>query len=180
MAIAKKKRVTRTALIASIASAAVLVPAGIASAQFGAATPEVKPAVWTVEKNSHMGDLNQVAWVNPIPMGQQIVNVALSQLGSAYVWGGTTPGAFDCSGLVMWAHSQVGISTPRTSEAQWAAGKPVSLDALQPGDAIVMSGGGHIGLYIGNGMIIHAATEGVGVIIEPMSDMQVDGAVRFW
>ena len=179
MAIAAKKRVTRTALIASVAAAAALVPAGIASAQFGT-TPEVKAATWTVEKNSHADDAAAYMWVKPIPVGQQIVNAALGQLGSAYVWGGTTPGSFDCSGLVMWSHAQVGISTPRTSDAQWAGGKAVALDALQPGDIIVMNGGGHVGLYIGNGMIIHAATEGVGVIIEPMSDMQIDGAVRFW
>ena len=179
MAIAKKKRVTRTALIASVAAAAALVPAGIASAQFGT-TPEVKAATWTVEKNSHADNAENYQWIKPIPMGQQIVNAALTQLGAPYVYGGTTPAGFDCSGFVMWSHAQVGISIPRTSEAQWAAGKPVPLDQLQPGDVIIMNGGGHVGLYIGNGMIVHGFTEGEPVQINVMANWSVVAAVRFW
>jgi cell wall-associated NlpC family hydrolase len=180
MAIANKKRVTRTTLIASLAAAAVLAPAGIASAAFEATTPEVKPAVMTVERNSHAGQAHEVEWVKPISMGQHVVNAALTQLGSAYVFGGTQPGGFDCSGLVQWAHTQAGISIPRTSDAQWAAGVPVSLDALQPGDIIVMNGGGHVGLYIGNGMMVHGFTEGEPVQINAVADWGPIAAVRFW
>ena len=90
----------------------------------------------------------------------QALNVALAQVGKPYVYGATGPGAFDCSGLVQFAYGQVGIELPRTSQAQAGVGVPVSAEALQPGDLVFAYGGGHIGIYVGDGQYVYAPTEG--------------------
>ena len=88
---------------------------------------------------------------------QAIVNAAYSQLGTPYVWGGTTPfKALDCSGLTQYAHRKAGISIPRTSGPQGAGGKSVS--SPQAGDLVCYSG--HVGIYIGGGQMIHAPKPG--------------------
>jgi peptidoglycan DL-endopeptidase CwlO len=87
-------------------------------------------------------------------------NVALSELGVPYVWGGSTPSGFDCSGLVMWAYAQVGVSLPHSSYAQYGYGVPVSRDQLQPGDLVFFDGLGHVGIYIGGGQFVHAPHTG--------------------
>ena len=90
-------------------------------------------------------------------VAQAIVNAAYSQLGVPYVYGGTTPGsAFDCSGLVQYCHRQAGISLPRTSYAQ--GGKGIAVSNPQPGDIVCY--GGHVGIYIGGGQMIHAPKPG--------------------
>ncbi len=88
---------------------------------------------------------------------QAIVNAAYSQLGVPYVYGGSTPGvALDCSGLVQYCHAVAGISLPRTSQAQGGCG--VAVSDPQPGDIVCY--GTHVGIYIGNGQMIHAPTPG--------------------
>lgn len=85
------------------------------------------------------------------------VSFAKSQLGDRYLYGGTGPNAWDCSGLTQAAWKNAGVSIPRTSQAQWKGLPKVSLNSLKPGDLIVFySGASHIGLYIGNGKFIHA------------------------
>lgn len=102
------------------------------------------------------------------PKAQIAVDAALSKLGDPYVFGAAGPNAFDCSGLTSWAWAQAGVSIPRTSSAQ--AGLPVvPLSQLQPGDLITYySPVHHVAMYIGNGQIIHASTEGVPVYITSM------------
>lgn len=88
---------------------------------------------------------------------QAIVNAAYSQLGVPYVLGGSTPGVqFDCSGLVQYCHAVAGISLPRTSQAQGGCG--VAVSNPQPGDIVCY--GTHVGIYIGNGQMIHAPKPG--------------------
>ncbi|AHI23202.1 C40 family peptidase [Corynebacterium vitaeruminis] len=112
--------------------------------------------------------------------GQAIVDAARSKIGSPYVWGATGPNAFDCSGLTSWAYAQVGKAIPRTSYAQAAQGTPVPLDQLQPGDIVSFySGASHVGIYAGNGNVIHAVTEGTPLSEAPMSSMPIYNAVRF-
>lgn len=112
--------------------------------------------------------------------GQAIVDAARSKIGSPYVWGAAGPNAFDCSGLTSWAYAQVGKSIPRTSYAQAAQGTPVSLDQLQAGDIIAYySGASHVGIYTGNGTVIHALTEGVPLQESPLNYMPIHSAVRF-
>ncbi|MDT5145571.1 MAG: peptidoglycan DL-endopeptidase CwlO [Mycobacterium sp.] len=98
-----------------------------------------------------------------------VVQAALTQVGSPYVWGGAAPGGFDCSGLVMWAFQQAGISLPHSSQALAQGGQPVSLSDLQPGDVLTFySDASHTGIYVGDGMIVHSSTYGQPVRVVPM------------
>ncbi|MGA9678223.1 MAG: NlpC/P60 family protein, partial [Mycobacterium sp.] len=108
----------------------------------------------------------------PAPSGDRatVVQAALTQVGSSYVWGGAAPGGFDCSGLVMWAFQQAGISLPHSSQAMAQGGQPVALSDLQPGDVLTFySDASHAGLYVGDGMMIHSSTYGVPVRVVPMN-----------
>ncbi|OHU86393.1 peptidoglycan hydrolase RipC [Mycobacterium talmoniae] len=101
--------------------------------------------------------------------GAIAVQAALTQVGSPYVWGGAAPGGFDCSGLVMWAFRQAGISLPHSSQAQANGGQPVALSDLQPGDVLTFySDASHSGIYVGDGMMIHSSTYGQPVRVVPM------------
>ena len=102
--------------------------------------------------------------------GNAVVQAALSQVGSQYVWGGASPGSFDCSGLVMWAYGQSGVALPHSSQALAHGGQPVALSDLQPGDVLTFySDASHAGLYVGDGMMIHSSTYGVPVRVVPMN-----------
>ncbi|MFI6596950.1 NlpC/P60 family protein [Nonomuraea sp. NPDC050536] len=87
---------------------------------------------------------------------------AYAQIGKPYVFGGTGPGGWDCSGLMQAAWRAAGVSLPRTTWEQWAWGssRKVSMDALEPGDLIFNSGLGHVVMYAGNGEIVHAPQTG--------------------
>ena len=88
---------------------------------------------------------------------------AESQVGVPYVWGAATPGqGFDCSGLVMWAWGQAGVSLPHYSGGQMAATTPVSVNNLEPGDLLFFGPGGseHVAMYVGGGTVIQAPYTG--------------------
>lgn len=107
------------------------------------------------------------------------VSYALAQVGDAYVYGAAGPTAFDCSGLTMMAWGSAGVSLPHSSGAQMGYGTPVSISALQPGDLVFYySPVSHVAMYIGNGMIVHAANPSVGVRTDPVGLMPISGAVR--
>jgi peptidoglycan DL-endopeptidase CwlO len=108
--------------------------------------------------------------VAPPPTHGNVVQYAMSQLNTAYVWGGSAPGGFDCSGLVMWAYAQVGVSLPHSSYAQYGYGVPVSRDQLQPGDLVFFDGLGHVGIYIGGGQFVHAPHTGDVVKISSLDE----------
>lgn len=101
--------------------------------------------------------------------GQQIVNIARQYIGSRYVYGGTTPAGFDCSGFVQYVYRQAGISIPRVTYSQVNAGTRVSRANLQAGDLVFFTGNSHVGIYDGNGNVIHASTPSTGVIVSSMS-----------
>ncbi len=112
-------------------------------------------------------------------IGQRVVAYALAQVGDRYVWGASGPSAFDCSGLTMRAYAQVGISLPHSSSAQFGSGRHISRGSLQPGDLVFFySPIHHVGIYIGGGMIVHAANPGEGVTTAPLDSMPYSGAVR--
>ena len=111
---------------------------------------------------------------NPAPSskGQAIVNAAAKYIGVKYVYGGASPSGFDCSGLVQYACKQVGISVNRTSRAQYSNGVAVSKSNLQPGDLVFFSNGSgisHVGIYAGNGQVIHSPRPGKTVCYIPLS-----------
>ena len=104
---------------------------------------------------------------------QSVVSAALSQIGTPYVWGGSTPGVgLDCSGLVQYAYSRAGVKLDRVTTAQEGAGQRVSLNSLQPGDIIFWGGAGasyHDAIYIGGGQYVHAPQPGESVKIGTIS-----------
>jgi peptidoglycan DL-endopeptidase CwlO len=107
------------------------------------------------------------------------VQYALAQVGDAYVYGAAGPSAFDCSGLTMAAWAQAGVGLPHSSSAQFGAGPHISSSALQPGDLVFYySPISHVGMYIGNGLIVHAANPGTGVLVAGLFSMPFSGAVR--
>jgi cell wall-associated NlpC family hydrolase len=107
------------------------------------------------------------------------VQYALAQNGDAYVYGAAGPDAFDCSGLTMMAWRQAGVNLPHSSQAQMSSGTPVSQSQLAPGDLVFYyQPVSHVGLYIGNGQIVHAANPSSGVRIDPVFSMPYSGAVR--
>ncbi|MER7570498.1 NlpC/P60 family protein [Streptomyces sp. NPDC126514] len=104
---------------------------------------------------------------------------AYQKLGSPYVWGATGPNAFDCSGLTQAAYRAAGVSLPRTTYAQIDTGRRVSRSELLPGDLVFFySGITHVGLYIGNGQMIHAPNPSAPVRVAPITEMPFAGATR--
>jgi cell wall-associated NlpC family hydrolase len=107
------------------------------------------------------------------------VSYAMAQVGDAYVYGATGESAFDCSGLTMRAWGAAGVGLPHSSSAQYGSGAHISASALQPGDLVFYySPISHVGMYIGNGMIVHAANPGTGVQVTGLYSMPYVGAVR--
>jgi peptidoglycan DL-endopeptidase CwlO len=107
------------------------------------------------------------------------VSYAMAQVGDAYVYGAAGPDAFDCSGLTMAAWAQAGVALPHSSSAQYSSGPAVPASALQPGDLVFYySPISHVGMYIGNGMIVHAANPSTGVQVAGLYSMPFSGAVR--
>jgi peptidoglycan DL-endopeptidase CwlO len=121
---------------------------------------------------------NRLTSFSPAPLGPPppvgsgaaaAVAAAKSRIGAPYVWGAAGPDAFDCSGLVMWAWGQAGVSLPHFSGAQYASTTHISMSQLQPGDLVFFGNpGDHVAMYVGGGMIIQAAHTGTTVAIGPM------------
>lgn len=99
---------------------------------------------------------------------EKIVGYAKSKLGARYWWGASGPTYFDCSGLIYWTHLQAGIKIPRTTASGYSKmGMPLPYSKLQPGDIITFDYGhgvAHVGIYIGNGNMIHASGHGQGTV----------------
>jgi cell wall-associated NlpC family hydrolase len=114
------------------------------------------------------------------PEAATVIQAALSRIGSPYSWGGSGPGVFDCSGLVMWSFQQAGIALPHSSQALAQGGQPVSMDQIQPGDVITYySDASHAAIYIGDGMMVHASTYGTPVRVAPMDNAPIFNVRRY-
>lgn len=116
-----------------------------------------------------------------------VIGFARQQLGKPYLWGGTGPDAFDCSGLMMMAYRAAGVSIPRTSEQQWLWGPRIAAGHEQPGDLVFFAGAdgtraspGHVGLVIGHGLMIEAFATGFPIRIAPYGNRAPVGFTRPW
>lgn len=116
-------------------------------------------------------------YLDPAGIPAQAVALARSRIGLPYVWGAAGPDTFDCSGLTQWIYAQLGISLPRTSQAQFSATMPVPLEYLQPGDLMFYERTypsreriTHVGIYVGNGMVVMATQPGEFIKEVPMDN----------
>ncbi|MDV3128122.1 peptidoglycan hydrolase RipC [Mycobacterium sp. 21AC1] len=117
---------------------------------------------------------------SPSDHSATVIQAALSRIGSPYSWGGSGPGQFDCSGLVMWSFQHVGISLPHSSQAMATGGQAVSQDQMQPGDVVTYySDASHVGIYIGDGMMVHASTYGTPVRVAPVNNAPIHNIRRY-
>lgn len=145
-------------------------------------TAKERAALAAKEARANRAAGDRVDLGSDVPASQRAaaaLNAAKAKMGSPYVWGATGPNSFDCSGLTSWAYQQAGVSLPRTSQAQASAGTRVGQDALQPGDLVLFYGDlHHIGLYAGNGQILHAPKPGATVRYESINNMPFQFGVR--
>ncbi|MFL6115069.1 MAG: NlpC/P60 family protein [Catenulispora sp.] len=115
----------------------------------------------------------------PSTRARTAIEAAYANLGKPYVFGAEGPDAFDCSGLIQRVWRQAGVELPRTSSEQAEAGQQVPLSQIRPGDLVVYyAGRNHIGMYVGEGKIIHAPHPGTQVRISPLMSMPVNMVVR--
>ncbi|MFI8522212.1 NlpC/P60 family protein [Streptomyces sp. NPDC085481] len=113
------------------------------------------------------------------PAGKRAVEFATQQIGKPYVWGAEGPGSYDCSGLTQTAWASAGHTIPRTSQEQWRLLPRVDIKDMRPGDLIVyFKDASHIGMYVGNGAIVHAPRPGRNVTIAGAGSMEILGVVR--
>jgi peptidoglycan DL-endopeptidase CwlO len=112
-------------------------------------------------------------------VGTRALALAKGKLGAPYVWGAAGPSAFDCSGLIVWAYKQLGVSLPHSSATLSTMGTPVSKAALQPGDLVFFySPVSHVGIYAGNGMVLNATQSGEPVQLSKLANLPFHNAMR--
>lgn len=128
---------------------------------------------------SRSGDISRLPDISASGRAAAAVQYAMAQVGKAYVYGAAGPSAFDCSGLTMMAWAQAGVGLPHSSSAQFSSGPRISESDLQPGDLVFYySPISHVGMYIGNGLIVNAENPSAGVKVTGLHAMPYVGAVR--
>jgi cell wall-associated NlpC family hydrolase len=150
----------------------------LTAAQRAAYFAKTNPTVSTAETTTAVTTLAAKA---PSSAAAVAVQFALAQTGKPYVFAASGPDAYDCSGLTAAAWAAAGLQIPHVAESQYGVGTHVSRDQLQPGDLVFFySPIGHVGLYIGNGLIVHAPQPGDVVKVVPLSTFDSDyvGATR--
>jgi cell wall-associated NlpC family hydrolase len=145
-------------------------------AQFDRLSAAEKQAASAVPQRASRSDRQPVAASGPVVASSQAaqiaVDTALAQRGKPYVWAADGPGSFDCSGLTAYAYGAAGISLAHSSALQSRTGQAVSRADLQPGDLVFFySPVSHVGIYIGNGQMVHAPTSGDVVKIANVDSM---------
>lgn len=130
---------------------------------------------------SRSGSGGDRAATDPSSLGAghpEVVEIALGYVGVPYVWGGSSPSGFDCSGLTQYCYRQIDISLPRTSQSQYNAGQHIArdrLDLLRPGDLVFFGTDGdagrvhHVGMYVGDGNYVHAPYTGANVRVDSLT-----------
>lgn len=166
---------TRAAIVATT-TAAVAALAMQPADEAPAAAPQAATAVVTT---TTAAPVQRVALAAPTLTASTAMTNALGKLGAPYRWGATGPNAFDCSGLVTWAYRTAGVTLPRTSRAMSKVGVPVSRGELQPGDLVFFYRPvSHVGIYIGDGKIVHASNKRNPVKISEIARMPFNSARR--
>jgi len=136
----------------------------------------MKQAMAVFTQTGHYPDIS-IPTANTV--GVQALQAAITREGDPYVWGAAGPGAFDCSGLVVWAYAQEGIALPHFTGDLWNSGVHVTRADLEPGDLVFFFADiSHVGIYIGNGLMIDAPDFGQTVEVQPVSLDPYVGAVR--
>lgn len=108
-------------------------------------------------------------YINELILRPQIIEYAKDYLGIPYVYGGTSPSGFDCSGFVQYVYAHFNISLPRVTYSQINCGEFVVNDDLEMGDLLFFRGGSHVGIYAGEGMYIHAPSTGRTISLDPLT-----------
>jgi cell wall-associated NlpC family hydrolase len=151
------QQLARTCLLALALVALTVVP----SASSGVDRPSSsKAAALSRAEHAAKPVRRAAARKRVLPVGTRAARLARRWLGTPYVWGGSSPRGFDCSGLTSFVYRRLGISLPHNAAAQWSVGQPVARNRLRPGDLVFFSGLGHVGLYVGRGRMIHAPQSG--------------------
>ncbi|GAA3771224.1 NlpC/P60 family protein [Streptomyces phyllanthi] len=150
-----------------------------AAGRTGPGSPSSASPASSASSARGLGPVSAVSPQAPSSRAAAALSYAYGKLGSPYVWGATGPDAFDCSGLTQAAYRAAGVSLPRTTYAQIGAGQHVARDQLLPGDLVFFySGVSHVGIYVGNGQMIHAPRPGEPVRVAPLDLMPFAGATR--
>lgn len=163
------------------AIAALAVPATVSFSPAHTSDFRWKPQLVALDTARHGAPAGLAAVPNP-PSGPGAIAVraALTRLGDPYVWAAAGPHAFDCSGLVVWSFQQAGIALPHSSQALADGGTPVAVNRMQPGDVITYySDASHVGLYVGNGKMVHASTYGVPVAVVSVKNAPIHNVRRY-
>ena len=138
-------------------------------AGYEAAKAELAKLTAAEQAAFNTSDLNVDFEVSASGRTKAAIDFALSQIGDPYVYGGTGPNGWDCSGLMMKSWAAAGVSLPRVVGPQYNAMRPVPMSALQPGDLVFYGNMAHDGMYLGNGRVVHAPRPGKRVEITGLS-----------
>jgi peptidoglycan DL-endopeptidase CwlO len=149
------------------------------------APPASNPSAAASPSAATVGGANtQQAANQPMSPGDEVrtvkaISAAYSALGKPYVWGATGPNQFDCSGLTQHVWASAGVILPRTSQEQADTGQSVPLGDIRPGDLVIYyAGQTHVGIYVGQGLVIHAPRPGAVVQFAPVDSMPIDKVIR--
>ena len=127
----------------------------------------------------HTGNYPNINLPTANTVGAEALRYAMTRRGDPYVWGAAGPSEFDCSGLVLWAYAQVGISLPHYTVSQYNLGEHISRSQLEPGDLVFFYAGiDHVGIYLGGGLMVDAPSTGQVVQVQPVMWNVFVGAVR--
>lgn len=162
---------------ASSAAAAPAASSAPAASAASSASADSAPAASAASNDVSTQSVGSSASSSASASTSGVTGTAMSYQGAGYVWGGTTPSGWDCSGFVQYVYAQNGIDLPRTAAAQGAAGTPTSNP--QPGDLVIQNGGSHVGIYLGNGQMISALNPSQGTQVHAVSAMSTDYYASF-
>ena len=166
------KAAAATAAVAATPSASSTSTASSSAASSSAASSSANTSTTSASSSASASQAPASNTSSVSVSGGSIASNAAKYIGVPYVYGGTSPSGFDCSGLIYYAAKEAGINLPRTSQAQSTLGSYVSVSDLQAGDLVFWGGVGsayHVGIYIGGGQYLHAPAPGQSVTIQSMA-----------